>query len=40
MNEIFTIGYGGHETDDFIAILNRYGIDTLGELKHIVLQAE
>ena len=33
MNEIFTIGYGGRETDDFIAILNEYGIDTLVDVR-------
>ena len=33
MREIFTIGYGGRETDDFIAILNRYGIDTLVDVR-------
>ena len=33
MNEIFTIGYGGRETDDFIAILNDYEIDTLVDVR-------
>ena len=33
MNEIFTIGYGGRETDDFIAILNEYRIDTLVDVR-------
>lgn len=33
MNEIFTIGYGSRETDDFIAILNEYGIDTLVDVR-------
>ena len=33
MNEIFTIGYGGRETDDFIAILNQYEIDTLVDVR-------
>lgn len=33
MKEIFTIGYGGRETDDFIAILNEYEIDTLVDVR-------
>lgn len=33
MNEIFTIGYGGRETGDFIAILNEYEIDTLVDVR-------
>ena len=33
MREIFTIGYGGRETRDFIALLNRYGIDTLVDVR-------
>ena len=33
MNEIFTIGYGGRETDDFIALLNQYEIDTLVDVR-------
>ena len=33
MKEIFTIGYGGRETDDFIAILNGYKIDTLVDVR-------
>lgn len=33
MNEIFTIGYGGRETDEFIAILNQYEIDTLVDVR-------
>ncbi len=33
MNEIFTIGYGGRETDDFIALLNDYDIDTLVDVR-------
>ena len=33
MGEIFTIGYGGRETDDFIALLNRYEIDTLVDVR-------
>ncbi len=33
MNEIFTIGYGGRETDEFIALLNRYRIDTLFDVR-------
>lgn len=33
MNDIFTIGYGGRETEDFIAILNEYEIDTLVDVR-------
>ena len=33
MNEIFTIGYGGRETGDFVALLNRYEIDTLVDVR-------
>lgn len=33
MNEIFTIGYGGRETEDFIALLNEYDIDTLVDVR-------
>ena len=33
MNEIFTIGYGGRETNEFIAILNEYEIDTLVDVR-------
>ena len=33
MREIFTIGYGGRETRDFIALLNRYEIDTLVDVR-------
>ena len=33
MREVFTIGYGGRETDDFIALLNEYEIDTLGDVR-------
>ena len=33
MREIFTIGYGGRETGDFIALLNRYEIDTLVDVR-------
>ena len=33
MNEIFTIGYGGRDTDDFIALLKTYEIDTLVDVR-------
>ena len=33
MSEIFTIGYGGRETSDFIRLLNRYEIDTLVDVR-------
>lgn len=33
MREIYTIGYGGRETNDFIAILNQYEIDTLVDVR-------
>ena len=33
MREIFTIGYGGRETGDFITLLNRYEIDTLVDVR-------
>ncbi len=33
MNEIFTIGYGGRETDEFIALLNDHKIDTLVDVR-------
>ncbi len=33
MNDIFTIGYGGREMDEFIALLNRYEIDTLVDVR-------
>ena len=33
MNEIFTIGYGGRNTDEFLALLNRYSIDTLVDVR-------
>lgn len=33
MRKIFTIGYGGRQTDDFIAILNRFEIDTLVDVR-------
>ncbi len=33
MNEIFTIGYGGRDTSDFIALLNQYDIDTLVDVR-------
>lgn len=33
MSEVFTIGYGGRETDEFIAILNDYQIDTLVDVR-------
>lgn len=33
MNEIFTVGYGSRETDEFIALLNEYEIDTLVDVR-------
>lgn len=33
MREVFTIGYGGRDTSEFITILNRYGIDTLVDVR-------
>lgn len=33
MSEVFTIGYGGRETDEFIALLNEYEIDTLVDVR-------
>ena len=33
MLEVFTIGYGGRETDEFIAILDKYDIDTLVDVR-------
>jgi len=33
MSEIFTIGYGGRETDEFVALLNEYEIDTLVDVR-------
>ena len=33
MIEIFTIGYGGRNSDDFVAILNQYEIDTLVDVR-------
>ena len=33
MNDIYTIGYGNRDTDDFIAILNEYEIDTLVDVR-------
>lgn len=33
MPEVFTIGYGGRETDEFIALLNEYEIDTLVDVR-------
>ena len=33
MSEVFTIGYGGRETDEFIAILNDYQIDTVVDVR-------
>jgi len=31
--EIYTIGYGGRATEEFIALLNRYAIDTLVDVR-------
>ena len=33
MREVFTIGYGGRDTSEFITILNRYRIDTLVDVR-------
>ncbi len=33
MNELFTIGYGGRETGDFVALLKRYAIDVLVDVR-------
>ena len=33
MNEIFTIGYGGRKTEEFIALLKQYDIDTLVDVR-------
>ena len=33
MNEIFTIGYGGRKTDEFVSLLNEYDIDTLVDVR-------
>ena len=33
MNEIFTIGYGGRATDDFLALLAKFRIDTLVDVR-------
>ena len=33
MNKIFTIGYGGRETNEFIALLNQFEIDTLVDVR-------
>jgi len=33
MNDIFTIGYGGRDTAEFIATLNKYEIDTLVDVR-------
>ena len=33
MNEIFTIGYGGRKTEDFLGLLKRYNIDTLVDVR-------
>jgi len=33
MREVFTIGYGGRETGEFIALLNEYEIDTLVDVR-------
>ena len=33
MHEVYTIGYGGRETDEFIALLNQYDIDTLVDVR-------
>lgn len=33
MRKIFTIGYGGRETDEFLKLLTRYEIDTLVDVR-------
>ncbi len=33
MHEIFTIGYGGRTTTEFVALLERYGIETLADVR-------
>ena len=33
MNEIYTIGYGGRDIAEFLRLLNRYGIDTLVDVR-------
>ncbi len=33
MNEIFTIGYGGRETGEFLALLDKFQIDTLVDVR-------
>ena len=33
MNEIFTIGYGGRDMDEFLRLLDRYRIDTLVDVR-------
>ena len=33
MNQIFTIGYGGRQTDEFLRLLDRYRIDTLVDVR-------
>lgn len=33
MHEVFTIGYGGRDTAEFIATLNKYEIDTLVDVR-------
>ncbi len=33
MREIFTIGYGGRTADEFVALLKRYKIETLADVR-------
>ena len=33
MNEIFTIGYGGRKTEEFLGLLKQYNIDTLVDVR-------
>ena len=33
MNEIFTIGYGGRQTREFVSLLSKYDIDTLVDVR-------
>ena len=33
MNEIYTIGYGNRDIGDFLRLLDRYGIDTLVDVR-------
>ena len=33
MNEIFTIGYGGRTTEEFLGLLNQYNVDTLVDVR-------